>query len=331
MTAKMKRREFITLLGGAAAWPLAARAQQPAMPVVGFLNGLSAGERPHLVESFRRGLSEAGYVAGQNVAVEYRYAENQPDRLRALAADLIARRVVVIAATGGNHSALVAKSLTTTIPIVFTSGADPVRAGLVSSFSQPEGNVTGVSWFSVDLGAKHLELVREFVPAATLIAVIVNPRNREAVLYEQPLREAAARVPGLQMEILEASTAGEIDAAFETLMQHKASAVIVASDPFLTARARQFAVLAARNNIAMVTGTRDFTMAGCMISYGNDTADAYRRAGLYAGRILKGAKPRDLPIDRATKFELIINVQTARTLKFEIPARLLATADEVIE
>jgi len=201
-----KRREFITLLGGAAAaCPLAARAQQAAVPVVGFLNGLSAGERPHLVESFRRGLSEAGYVAGQNVAVEYRYAENQPDRLRALATDLIARRVAVIAATGGNHSALVAKSLTTTIPIVFTSGTDPVRAGLVSSFSQPEGNVTGVSWFSVDLGAKHLELVRELVPAATLIAVIVNPRNREAVLYEQPLREAATRVPGLQMEILEAS------------------------------------------------------------------------------------------------------------------------------
>src|SRR6516164_9759819 len=205
------------------------------------------------------------------------------------------------------------------------------RAGLVSSFSQPEGNVTGVSWFSVDLGAKHLELVRELVPAATLIAVIVNPRNREAALYEQPLREAATRMPGLQLEMLEASTAGEIDAAFETLVQHKASAVIVGSDPFLTARARQFAVLAARNNIAMVTGTRDFTMAGCMISYGNDTADAYRRAGLYAGRILKGAKPADLPIDRATKFELIINVQTARTLKFEIPARLLATADEVIE
>jgi putative ABC transport system substrate-binding protein len=191
----VKRRTFMTLLGGAAvAWPLAARAQQRAMPVVGFLNGLSAGERPHLVESFRRGLSEAGYVAGQNVAVEYRYAENQPDRLQALAADLIARRVAVIAATGGNNPALVAKSLTTTIPIVFTSGADPVRAGLVSSFSQPEANVTGVSWFSVDLGAKHLELVRELVPAATLIAVIVNPRNREAALYEQPLREAATRI-----------------------------------------------------------------------------------------------------------------------------------------
>ena len=224
----------MTLLGGAAAaWPLAARTQQPAMPVVGFLNGLSAGERPHLVESFRRGLSEAGYVAGQNVAVEYRYAENQPDRLQALAADLVARRVAVIAATGGNHTALVAKSLTTTIPIVFTSGADPMRAGLVSSFSQPEGNVTGVSWFSVDLGAKHLELVRELVPAATLIAVIVNPRNREAALYEQPLREAATRMPGLQLEMLEASTAGEIDAAFETLVQHKASAVIVGSDPVL--------------------------------------------------------------------------------------------------
>jgi ABC-type uncharacterized transport system substrate-binding protein len=328
----MRRREFFGLLGGAAAaWPLAARAQQPATPVVGFLNGLSAGERPHLVESFRRGLGEAGYVAGRNVAVEYRYAENQPDRLQALAADLIARPVAVIAATGGNNPALVAKSLTTTIPIVFTSGVDPVRAGLVKSFSQPEGNVTGVSWFSVDLGAKHLELVHELVPAATLIGVVVNPRNREAALYEQPLREAAARLPRLQLEILKASTAGEIDAAFETLVQHKASAVIVASDPFLTARASQFALLAARNNIATVTGTRDLATAGCLISYGNDTADAYRRAGLYAGRILKGAKPADLPIDRATKFELIINMQTARALKFEIPARLLATADEVIE
>jgi putative tryptophan/tyrosine transport system substrate-binding protein len=328
----MRRREFVSLFGGAAAtWPVAARAQQPAMPVVGFLSGISAGERPHLVDSFRRGLSEAGYLAGQNVAVEYRYAENQPDRLRALAADLIARRVAVIAATGGNNPALVAKSLTNTIPIVFTSGVDPVRAGLVNSFSQPEGNVTGVSWFSVDLGAKHLELVLELVPAATLIAVIVNPRNQEAALYEQPLRAAATRVPRLQLEILKASTAGEIDAAFETLVQHKASAVIIASDPFLTARARQFAVLAARNSIAMVTGTRDFTMAGCIISYGNDTADAYRRAGVYAGRILKGVKPADLPIDRATKFELIINVQTARALKFDIPARLLATADEVIE
>ena len=331
----MRRRCFSALLAAVAAssalWPLGALAQKPATPVVGFLNGLSAGERPHLVESFRRGLSEAGYVAGQNVAVEYRYAENQPDRLRALVADLIERRVAVIAATGGNNTALVAKSLTTTIPIVFTSGVDPVRAGLVSNFSQPESNVTGVSWFSVELGAKHLELVRELVPVATVIAVIVNPRNREAALYEQPLREAATRVPGLQLQVFKASTAGEIDAAFETLAQHKASAVIVGSDPFLTARATQFAMLAARNNIAMITGHRDFATAGAMISYGNDTVDAYRRAGLYAGRILKGAKPTDLPIDRATKFELMINVQTARSLKFEIPARLLATADEVIE
>src|SRR5215831_15930019 len=204
MASYIGRRKFLAALGGAAvAWPIAARAQQPALPVVGFLNGISAGERPHLVDSFRRGLSEAGYVAGQNVAVEYRYAENQPDRLQTLAADLIARRVAVIAATGGNHTALVAKSLTTTIPIVFTSGADPVRSGLVSNFSRPEGNVTGVSWFSVELGAKHLELARELVPAANLIAVIINPRGgQEAALYEQPLREAAIRVPGLQLEIL---------------------------------------------------------------------------------------------------------------------------------
>ena len=229
----MRRREFVSLLGGAAvAWPLAARAQQPAMPVIGFLSGISAGERPHLVESFRRGLSETGYVAGQNVAIEFRYAENQPDRLPALAADLIARRVAVIAATGGTMR-LWSRNQRQRRSRSCSRGRRPGRAGLVSSFSQPGGNITGVSWFSVDLGAKHLELVHEVVPAATLIAVLVNPRNREAALYEQPLR-AAARVPGLQLEILKASTADEIDAAFETLVQLKASAVIVASDPFLT-------------------------------------------------------------------------------------------------
>ena len=325
------RREVIRLVGAAVAWPLIARAQQP-VPVIGFLSGLSSGNRPHLVESFRRGLGEAGYVAGQNIAVEYRYADNQPDQLRVLAADLIARQVAVIAATGGNNPALIAKTLTTTIPIVFTSGTDPVGAGLVRSLSRPEANVTGVSWFNSDLGPKHLELVRELVPGATLVAAIVNSNNpEEATRYQMPFQEAASRLPGLRLEVFNASTASEIDTAFEMLVRHKASAVLVAADPFLSSRAAQLVVLAARNNLPVVYPNRDTAMAGGLISYGNDVPHAYRRAGIYVGRILKGAKPADLPIDRATKFDLVINLQTAKTLKIDIPTKLLATADEVIE
>jgi putative ABC transport system substrate-binding protein len=329
---RVRRRDSLMLLGGAAAWPLAVRAQQSGLPVVGFLNGLSAGERPHLVERFRRGLGEAGYVVGQNVAIEYRYGDNQPERLRALAADLIARPVAVIAATGGNNPGLAAKSLTTTIPIVFTSGTDPVAIGLVGSLSRPEANVTGVAWFNADLGPKHLELVRELIPDAALVAVLVNPNNvEEARGYETPIREVAGRMPGLRIATFAARAAGEIDAAVETLQQQQASALLVSADPFFAARATQLVVLSARHNIPMIFTNRETARAGGLISYGNDVADAYRRAGIYVGRILKGAKPADLPIDRATKFDLVINLQTAKTLKLEIPARLLALADEVIE
>jgi putative ABC transport system substrate-binding protein len=326
----VKRRDFITLIGGAAAWPMVAQAQS-VLPVVGFLNGLSASDRPHLMESFRRGLGEAGYVVGQNVAIEYRHADNQTDRLRALTTDLIARQVAVIAATGGNNSVLVAKTLTATIPIVFTSGTDPVGAGLVGSISRPEANVTGVSWFGGELGPKHLELVRELVPKATVVAVLVNPKNQEAALYAQPMRAAAAATAGLRLEFFNASTASEIDAAFEKAVQKKANALIAAGDPVFNARATQLVVLAARNNLPMVNSNREIAMVGGLVSYGNDVPDAYRRAGIYVGRILKGAKPSDLPIDRAMKFQLIINLQTAKTFKIEIPTRLLARADEVIE
>ena len=325
------RREFIGLLGGAVvAWPLTARAQQPAMPVIGFLNGLAAGDRPHLLAGFSRGLIEAGYVAGQNVSIEYRFAEHQTDRLRALASDLIARRVAVIVATGGNNVPMAAKALTATIPIVFTSGSDPVRAGLVSSIRRPEANVTGVSWFTDELGPKHLEIVRELLPEAGLVGVFVNPMNAEST-YQQPIWEAAARTLGVKLEILNASTAGEIDAAFEKLAEMKASAAVTTGDPFFSVRAVQLVVLTARTNIPMVSTNREFPLAGGLISYGNDIVDAYRRAGIQVGRILKGAKPADLPIDRATKFELVINRQTAKAFKIDIPSKLLARADEVIE
>jgi putative ABC transport system substrate-binding protein len=325
----MRRRDFVALLvGGAAAWPIAARAQM--MPTIGYLSGLSASDRPRLAEEFRRGLGETGYVEGRDVVIEYRFADNQPDRLTALATDLIARRVAVIVATGGNNSASTVKSLTSTVPIVFTSGRDPVKAGLVGSLSRPEANVTGVSWFGGELGPKHIELLRELVPGDALVALIANPKNQEGETYEQLALEAVRGI-GPQLLVLNAGTAAEIDMAFEKLIQQRASAVIVASDPFYTARAGQFVVLAARNNIPVIYSNREFAMAGGLISYGNDALDAYRRAGVYAGRILKGAKPADLPIDRATKFVLTINLQTAKTLKIEISAKLLALADEVIE
>jgi putative tryptophan/tyrosine transport system substrate-binding protein len=328
----MKRRAFIAALGGVAAsvsWPLTTHAQQ-AMPMIGFLSGISAGDRAHHTEAFRQGLGETGYVEGRNVTIEYRYADNQMDRLPPLATDLINRKVAVIAAIGGNNTALVAKTLTSTIPIVFTSGLDPVKAGLVASLNRPEANVTGVSWFTGELGQKHVEVLHELVPRAALIALLVNPNNPEGGFYEKSAQEGA-RALGLLLLVIKAGTANEIDAAFTTLVQQRAHAVIVAADPFLSARARQLAILAARHAVPMISAVRELPAAGGLISYGNSVTDAYRRAGGYVGRLLKGAKPADMPVDRATKFELVINLGTAKALGLTLPPSLLARADEVIE
>jgi putative ABC transport system substrate-binding protein len=326
----MRRREFIALVGGAAAaWPLAARAQQP-MPVIGYLNWLSATGRPDLAEAFRRGLAVAGYVHGRNVVIESRYANNQIDQLRTLAAELIARQVDVIVATGGNNSGLVAKSMTSTIPILFTSGLDPVRAGLVTSLSRPESNVTGVSWFGADMAQKHIELLRELVPSASLVALLLNRMSPESEFYEQTARQAAQAF-GLTLLPLSGSTADEIDEAFAALTRRRASGVLVAADAFLTARRTQIVALAARYAVPAIYANREFVATGGLISMGNSVADAYRRVAILAGRILKGAKPSELPIDRATKFELVINLKTASTLGLDVPLSLQMRIDEVIE
>jgi len=326
----MRRREFITLLGGtAAAWPLAVRAQ-PTMPVIGFLNGQSPATWGPLVAAFRRGLNEAGYIEGQNVAVEYRWAEGQPDRLPALAADLVQRQVTVIVATGGNSPAIAAKAATSTIPIVFMSNDDPRKYGLVASLNRPGGNVTGVSWFSAELGSKRLALLHELVPGATTVALLVNPNNAEAARQPADLQEAA-RTIGLQIVVLNATAAGDIDAAFASMLQDRVGALVVGGDSFLLNRREQIIALAARHAVPTIYVNREMAGAGGLMSYGNSLTDAYRRAGLHTARILKGENPAELPVDQATKFELVINLRTARTLGLAVPASLLAIADEVIE
>jgi putative ABC transport system substrate-binding protein len=324
----MRRRKFIALLGGAAAWPLAVRGQQPAMPVIGFLNNASADTIPDRVLGFRQGLSDAGYSEGQNVKVEYRWADGHNDRVPSLAADLVRRQVRVIAAN--YPPVLVAKAATTTIPIVFTSAADPVKVGLVASFNRPEANLTGIYLIGPELETKRLEILRQLVPRAVSIGVLANPNYPDA---DRQLRElqAAARVVRCQIYIVRASTEPEIDAAFATIVQQGANALLVASDPFFSSRRERFVALAARYKLPTIYNQREFAEIGGLVSYGTDFADGYRQAGIYVGRILKGEKPSDLPVIQPTKIDLIVNVKTAKVLGLDVPATLIATADKVIE
>ena len=326
----MRRRNFITLLGGAAmTWPLAARAQQAAMPIIGLLDSRSPDGMTDRLRAFREGLKDSGYVERENVAIEYRWAENQLDRLPELAAELVRRQVAVIAATSTNP-AFAAKAATTTIPIVFVVGEDPVRLGLVASLARPGGNLTGINILSGELTAKRLNLLREMVPGAARIAVLVNPAN---VMTENALRDvaAAARVMGLQIQVLNASTSGEIDAAFATFVRERPDAVFVGLDVFFISRRAQLVNLASRHALPATYHLREFAEAGGLMSYGTNIVDTFRQAGVYAGRILKGAKPADLPVVQSTKFELVINAWSARMLGLEVPPSLLARADEVIE
>jgi putative tryptophan/tyrosine transport system substrate-binding protein len=329
---RLKRRQFITLLGGAAAaWPLAAHAQQPAMPVIGHLRSGSPDTFSNRWRSaLRQGLKEIGYVEGENLAAEYRWAEHQLDRLPALAAELVRRKVTVI--TVAIHaSAIAAKAATTTIPIVFIVGEDPVRLGLVTSLARPGGNLTGINFFANELAGKRLEVLCELVPAARRIAVLVNPTNSS--LTEATVRdvEPTARALGLQIQVLNADTSRQIDAAFATFVRERPDAHLVGADPYFINRRLQLAHLATRHAVPVIYGARDYPEAGGLISYGASLADAWHHVGVYSGRILKGTKPADLPVVQSTKFEMVINAQTARTLGLDIPATLLARADEVIE
>jgi putative ABC transport system substrate-binding protein len=327
----VRRREFITLLGSAlATWPLVARAQQPAVPVVGFLYPQSPEAFAEPTRGFRQGLKDTGYVEGENVTIEYRWADNQIERLPAMAAELVRRRVAVIVATGGGPSALAAKEATTAIPIVFNIADDPVSLGLVASLARPGGNITGVSILSTELTTKRLDLLRELVPGGVRMAVLVNPNSPTADVTVREI-EAAAGTVGLKIQVLKASTSREIEAAFATFVRERPDALFVGNDAFLTSRRVQLVHLATLHRLPATYSAREFADSGGLMSYGASLRDAYRQLGLYAGRILKGAKPADLPVVQASRFELVINLQTARLLGIDVPPMLLATADEVIE
>jgi putative ABC transport system substrate-binding protein len=325
------RREFITLFGSAAAaWPLAARGQQPTMPVIGYLHSGSPAPYAHLVAAFRQSLKDAGYVEGESVAIEYRWAEGHYDRLPELAADLVGRHVTLIVAQGGDPPVLAAKSATATIPVVFTISSDPVKLGIVGSLNRPGGNITGFWPYTSLLGTKRLELMRQLLPANALIAILVNPENPNSDVDVTELQNAA-RTLGQSITFVRARSEPEIDAAFATLGERRASALLVNTDPFFLARRDQFVSLAAHNGIPAIYAQREFVAAGGLMSYGADLADGYRQVGIYAGRILKGEKPADLPVVQPTKFEMAINLKTAKALGLDIPAKVLAIADEAIE
>ena len=325
----MQRRAFITLLGGATAgWPLATRAQQPTMPVVGFLRSTSLADSAHFVTSFRQGLKEAGFVEPQNVAIEFRYAEGRGDRLPELVADLIHKPAAVIVAN--NPSAVVAKAATTTVPIIFITGSDPVRDGLVASLGRPGGNITGVVFIVSELGTKRLELLRQLVPNATSIGVLVNPNTPETEAERNDLLAASFKI-GQQLIVLDVGSDRDIENAFATLVQRGAGAALIGAGPFLTSHRQQLVALAARSKLPTMYPLREYIAAGGLISYGASITEAYRQAGVYAGQILKGEKPADLPVLRSTKFEFVLNLEAAKTLGLKVPPALIALADEVLE
>jgi putative ABC transport system substrate-binding protein len=325
----MKRREFITLIGGAATWPLAARAQQP-MPVVGFISSGVPDDQVNLFDATRQALKEAGYIDGQNVAIEFRWAEGRYDRLPALAAELVNLKVAVIIAAGGSDPGRAARAATSTIPIVFITAADPISTGLVTSLNRPEANVTGISMIGAMLEAKRLELLHELAPLAPIIGALINPNYPAAKLQAQEVQEAAARL-GLQPVLRNAGTEAEIDAAFADFVQHRVGALLLGNDPFFGSQREKLAGLAIRNKLPAISFRREFAEAGGLVSYGAPFADGYREAGVYAGKILKGAKPADLPVMQPTKFELVVNLKTAKAIGFAISESFLLRADEILE